>query len=94
MAKKLQGKIDRELQNELAPFSQAQDRLANRCITARLVGKAGLGLGFIVAIFGITDAVPVLTRTGLALISLGIIATIASFIFDINRQQRRERPPK
>ncbi len=69
--------------------------LSHRFIVARLVGKACLGIGFIVLIFGVTNSTSGTTRSGLALLLIGIVATIASFVHDFSRRRlrRRSTPP-
>lgn len=66
---------------------QAHALLSQRLVIARLVGKGCLGLGFIVAILGVTNQWPMVIRTGLALLLVGIVATIASFVHAVNRRR-------
>jgi len=66
---------------------QARARLSNRLITAQLVGKGSLGLGFIAAIFGLTDHNSWVLRTGLALLLMGMIASFVSLVHSFNRRR-------
>jgi ABC-type spermidine/putrescine transport system permease subunit I len=74
---------------------QIQTIVSQRLLIARLVGKGSLGLGFIVAIFGVTNNWPLATRSGLALLLVGIVATLASFVHALHRRrlQRATRQP-
>ncbi|MBI3621672.1 MAG: hypothetical protein HY208_05735 [Nitrospirae bacterium] len=66
---------------------QARARLSNRLITAQLVGKGSLGLGFIAAIFGLTEHNNWVLRTGLALLLMGMIASFVSLVHSFNRRR-------
>jgi len=68
---------------------EAHAQISQRLMIARLVGKGSLGAGFIVAIFGVTNASPLATRTGLALLLVGIIATVTSFVHAFKRHRLR-----
>jgi len=76
---------------------QAHARLSNRLITAQLVGKGSLGVGFIAVIFGLTDHNSWALRTGLALLLMGMIASFVSLVHSFNRrrlsQQSRSNSP-
>ncbi|MEW6325230.1 MAG: hypothetical protein AB1515_07565 [Nitrospirota bacterium] len=71
-------------EDERTPISQ-------RLMIARVVGKSCLGLGFIVAILGVTNGLPAVTRSGLALLLIGIAATVVSFVHAFNRRRLRRR---
>jgi len=66
---------------------QARARLSSRLITAQLVGKGSLGLGFIAAIFGVTEHNSWALRTGLALVLMGMIASFVSLVHSFNRRR-------
>jgi len=69
------------------PEDEARARLSHRMVIAQLVGKSSLGLGFIAAIFGVTDHTPWALRTGLALLLMGMIASFASLVHSFNRRR-------
>jgi F0F1-type ATP synthase assembly protein I len=66
---------------------QARARLSHRLVTAQVVGKSSLGLGFIVSIFGVTDHNSWALRTGLALLLMGMIASFVSLVHSFNRRR-------
>jgi hypothetical protein len=70
---------------------QERARLSNRLITAQLVGKGSLGIGFIAAIFGLTEHNSWALRTGLALLLVGMIASFVSLVHSFNRRRLSHR---
>jgi hypothetical protein len=71
------------------PKEDEQTSLSQQVMITRIVGKGCLGLGFIVAIVGVTNASPVATRSGLALLAVGIVASVTSLVHAFKRHRLR-----
>lgn len=56
---------------------------------ARLIGKGFLAVGFVVAIYGLTDESPGMMRSGLGLVAAGMLATGYSFFRALAARSRQ-----
>lgn len=75
----------------MPPKENERTPLSHQLMVTRVIGKSCLGLGFIISIFGVTNAQPAITRTGLALLLIGILATIVSFVHTFKRHRQNRR---
>jgi hypothetical protein len=67
--------------------TEERTRLTHLMVTAQLVGKSALGIGFLVSIYGVTDHQSWAIRTGLALLLTGMVASFTSLVHSFNRRR-------
>ncbi|HUJ79496.1 MAG TPA: hypothetical protein VLY45_04180 [Nitrospiria bacterium] len=70
-----------------SPEEQEHARLSHLMVTAQLVGKSSLGIGFLMSIYGLTDHHEWAIRTGLALLLTGMAASLTSLVHSFNRRR-------
>jgi len=77
----------RQSPDQAESTEQAHARLSHLMVTAQLVGKSALGIGFLVSIYGLTDHHGWAIRTGLALLLTGMAASFTSLVHSFNRRR-------